>query len=52
VDIWGEIFADFFCAGKVRFCWGFREIGVLDVVFLWTVCGELCGEDGLRMGGF
>jgi hypothetical protein len=23
VDIWGEIFGDFFCAGKVHFCWGF-----------------------------
>jgi hypothetical protein len=23
VDIWDEIFAEFFCVGKVRFCWGF-----------------------------
>jgi hypothetical protein len=32
-----------------RFCWGFLKKRVLDVVFLWSVCGGSCGKDGRRM---
>jgi hypothetical protein len=35
-----------------RFCWVFEEKGVVDAVFLWSGCGETCGEDGLLMVGF
>jgi hypothetical protein len=31
---------------------GFRKIWALNVVFLWTGCGELSGKDGLLADGF
>ena len=31
------------------FLLGFLKKWVLDVVFLWTVCGGSCGKDGRRM---
>jgi len=34
------------------FCWVFWGIWFVDVVFLWTECGELCGYGGLRMCSF
>jgi len=31
---------------NVVFTGGFQEKGVLDVVFLWSGCGVMCGKDG------
>jgi len=34
------------------FCWGFCEKWCVDVVFLWSSCGELRGKRGQRMVAF
>jgi hypothetical protein len=43
---------EFFWCGVLRFCWGFWGNWVVNVVFLWTECGGLGGEDGLWEDGF
>ena len=46
---WVKLLRIFSAWEKCVFTGGFGEIVLLDVVFLWTACGGLCGEDGLRM---
>jgi ribosomal protein L35AE/L33A len=52
VDIWGDFFVDFWCTGKVRFCWDLQENGRVNVVFLWSGCGKLHGKRGVLRDSF
>jgi hypothetical protein len=49
---WAKFLLIFSVWGKCVFAGVFAEIGVLDVVFLWTECGEMRDKDGLWMCGF